>query len=142
MVHLGTCPAPCGGSAVGLNARAIKSGKFKDAGNPARPLTPAERQLFQQMIQNVYQQFLDDVLTGRKAATGGKLTRQKLLQLADGRVYTGQQAKNNLLVDANGGLYEAILEAQKRGGMSGEPKVKKDAYTNESRTLRVLNPHF
>lgn len=109
---------------VGLDEATIKSGKFKDAGNPARPLTPAEKQLFQQMILNVYNQFIDDVLIGRKAATNGKLTRQKLLQLADGRVYTGQQAKNNLLIDANGGLYEAIQEAQKRGGMSGEPNVK------------------
>ncbi|HEX8835229.1 MAG TPA: S49 family peptidase, partial [Abditibacteriaceae bacterium] len=105
---------------VGLDTATIKSGKFKDAGNPARDLTPEERQLFQQMINDVYQQFIDDVAAGRK----GKLTRAQLLKLADGRVYTGRQAKNNKLIDHLGGLQDAIAAAAKRGGISGEPKVK------------------
>ena len=105
---------------LGLNEATIKSGRFKDAGNPARALTPAERQLFQAMIMNVYEQFVDDVAKGRK----GKLTRAQILKLADGRVYTGRQALNNKLVDSLGGLHEAIQEAAKRGGISGEPDIK------------------
>ncbi len=109
---------------LGLEEATIKSGKFKDAGSPTRPLTPEERQLFQQMIGDVYSQFTADVVDGRKEATKGKLTLQKLKILADGRVYTGRQAKSNLLIDANGGLYEAIEDAGQLGGISGTPKVK------------------
>jgi protease-4 len=105
---------------VGLDQATIKSGKFKDAGNPARPLTAEERQLFQAMIMNVYNQFVDDVATGRK----GKLTRTQVLKLADGRVYTGLQAKQNKLVDNIGGLQDAIEDAAKRAGISGDPKIK------------------
>jgi protease-4 len=109
---------------VGLDETTVKSGRFKDAGNPTRPLTPAERALFQQMIGDVYQQFTADVLVGRQKPTGGKLTRQKLLALADGRVYTGRQAKASLLVDENGGLYDAIQEAGKLGKLPGKPNVR------------------
>lgn len=106
---------------VGLDQATIKSGKFKDAGNPARKLTPEERQLFQAMIMSVYNQFVDDVALGRK----GKLTRPQVAKLADGRVYTGLQAKQNKLIDSVGGLQEAVAEAAKRANISGEPKLKK-----------------
>lgn len=109
---------------VGIAPDIIKSGKFKDAGNPARALTPEERQLFQSMIMNVYNQFVDDVVAGRKTATAGKLTRADVLKLADGRVYTGLQAKENRLIDEIGGLHEAVEAAGRLGGIKGMPKVK------------------
>jgi protease-4 len=109
---------------VGVDTTVIKSGKFKDAGNPARPLTAEEKQLFQAMVNDVYQQFVSDVVDGRKAATKGKLTRAKLLKIADGRVFTGRRAKEALLVDETGGLYEAINEAGQLGKIQGTPKVK------------------
>lgn len=109
---------------VGLGETTVKSGKFKDAGNPTRALTPAERALFQQMIGDVYQQFTADVLAGRQKPTSGKLTRAKLLALADGRVYTGRQAKANLLVDELGGLYDAVQEAAKLGKLQGKTNVR------------------
>ncbi len=109
---------------LGLGEATIKSGKFKDAGNPTRDLTPEERQLFQKMIGDVYSQFVGDVLVGRKNPTNGKLTRAKLLALADGRVYTGRQAKANLLVDENGGLYDAIVYAAKQANIEGKPTVR------------------
>lgn len=105
---------------VGLDETTIKSGQFKDAGNPSRPLTPQEKQLFQAMINDVYRQFVDDIAKGRK----GKLTRAQIVKLADGRVYTGSQAQKFKLVDKIGGLSEAIFEAAKRASISGEPKVK------------------
>ncbi|MBV9864489.1 MAG: signal peptide peptidase SppA [Abitibacteriaceae bacterium] len=108
----------------GVDQQVIKSGKFKDAGNFARPLTPEERQLSQAMIMNVYNQFVDDVVAGRSKAPNGKLTKAQVLKLADGRVYTGLQAKANKLVDDIGGLHDAVQEAGKMGGISGEPKVR------------------
>ena len=105
---------------VGLDEATIKSGKFKDAGNPARPLTPEERALFQKMIGVIYNQFIDDVVAGREKATGGKLTREKLLKLADGRVYTGTQARDVLLVDKIGGLYDAVQDAGQSAGLKGD----------------------
>lgn len=106
---------------IGLDEATFKSGQFKDAGSPTRPLTPAEKQLFQAMIMNVYKQFVNDVAKGRK----GKLTRAEVLKLADGRVYSGEQAKANKLIDKLGGLNDAIRDAASRVGMTGEPKVKK-----------------
>ena len=90
---------------VGIGQSIIKSGKFKDTGNPARPLTAEEKQLFQGLITNLYNQFVNDIVTGRKEATKGQLTREKLLKLANGRVYTGEQAVQNKLIDETGDLY-------------------------------------
>ncbi len=109
---------------LGVGATVIKSGKFKDAGNPARPLTAEEQKLFQDMVNSIFAEFKRDVVRGRKAATGGKLTAEKLAALATGRVFTGRQAKAVLLVDENGGLYEAVQEAAKRGKISGTPQIK------------------
>ena len=110
---------------LGVGTTVIKSGKFKDAGNPARPLTAEEQKLFQNMVNSIFAEFKNDVVRGRKAATGGKLTPQKLALLATGRVFTGKQAKAALLVDDNGGLYEAVQEAAKRGNISDtSPTIK------------------
>ena len=109
---------------LGLGETTIKSGKFKDAGNPSRALTAEEKQLFQNMVNSIFAEFTRDVVRGRKAATGGKLTAQKLALLATGRVFTGRQAKDALLVDENGGLYDAVQEAAKRGKISGTPEIK------------------
>ena len=105
---------------VGLDETTIKSGKFKDAGNPNRPLTADERKYFQGMVLSIYGQFVDDIAAGRKDATKGKLTREKVRVLADGRVYTGKQAKANQLVDEVGGLHDATRAAAKAGGLDVE----------------------
>jgi protease-4 len=104
---------------LGVDMQVVKSGKYKDMGNPARPLTSEERQLIQGMIDNTYEQFVTAVSNGRRMPIG------KVKSLATGRVYTGQQAKNLGLVDDIGGLRETILAAGKSGGISGEPKVAK-----------------
>ena len=109
---------------LGIQSDTFKSGKFKDAGSPFRQLRPDERQLFQAMISDIYQQFVRDVVDGRKAATKGKLTQAELLKVADGRVLTGRQAKQKMLIDELGGLYEAVAEAGKLGGIQGKPKVR------------------
>jgi protease-4 len=111
---------------LGVDTQTMKSGEFKDAGNPARPLTPRERQLFQTLIRDIYNQFVDDVAAGRKGKKGAaaKLTRAKIVQLADGRVYTGRQAQANGLIDTIGGLEEAVAEAAQLAKIEGVPRVK------------------
>lgn len=108
---------------LGIETQTLKSGEFKDAGNPARPITPRERQFFQALIRDIYNQFVDDVYAGRKGKTG-KLTRAKVVALADGRVYTGKQAQANGLIDKIGGLDEAVAAAAEAAKMTGEPLVK------------------
>lgn len=95
----------------------IKSGTMKDAGSPTRPLTDAERVYFQGLIDNLYGQFVTAVATGRK------MKEEAVRKLADGRVFTGQEAKNNGLVDELGTLQDAIAAAAKMAGISGEPRV-------------------
>jgi protease-4 len=102
---------------LGIGSSTLTSGKFKGAGNPFRSMRPDEKQLFQAMIRDIYNQFVDDVVAGRKSATKGRLTRAALLKIADGRVFTGRQAKNALLVDELGGLHDAVQSAAKLGGL-------------------------
>ncbi len=92
---------------VRVKPEVIKSGKFKDLGSGGRPMRPEERQMLQAMVDNVYQQFLGDVARGRK------LPPAQLKPLADGRVFTGEQAKRVGLVDDLGGFWDAVALAQK-----------------------------
>jgi len=108
---------------LGVKSNVMVTGKYKDSGSPFRDLRPDERQLFHGLLMNLYNQFVNDVVAGRNEATSGKLTRTKVLSLATGRVYTGEQAKKNLLVDELGGLHAAIAAAAKKGGINGEPDV-------------------
>jgi protease-4 len=121
----------------------IKSGAFKDAGSPSRPLTEAEKAYFQNLIDNLYGQFVTAVASGRKMDLATVRT------LADGRVFTGQEARAFGLVDELGTLQDAIAAAAKLGGISGEPKVltppKKnisilDLLLGETRSPLSLNP--
>ncbi|HKR66406.1 MAG TPA: signal peptide peptidase SppA, partial [Thermoanaerobaculia bacterium] len=71
-----------------LKPETITSGALKDAGSPYRELTPAERQYFQGIVTQLHAQFVRDVAVGRK----GKMTREDVARIADGRVFTGEQA--------------------------------------------------
>ena len=95
----------------------IKSGEFKDAGSPTRPLTEAERAYFQALIDTMYGQFVSAVASGRG------MKEEVVRNLADGRVYTGEQAKKDGLVDELGGLEDAIAAAAEMGGVSGKPGI-------------------
>jgi protease-4 len=99
----------------------IKSGAFKDAGSATRPLTEAEKVYFQSLIGNMYDQFVSAVSSSRK------MTDEAVRKLADGRVYTGQEAKADGLVDELGTLQDAITAAARMGGISGEPKILRPA---------------
>jgi protease IV len=100
-----------------LQSVVIKSGTFKDSGSPTRPLTEEEKAYFQNLISNMYGQFVFAVASSRKMKDGD------VRKLADGRVYTGQEAKANGLVDAIGTYQDAIADAAKMAGIPGSPKV-------------------
>jgi protease-4 len=102
---------------IGVKNVVIKSGKFKDIGSPFRPMQDEDRKLLQSVMDDVHRQFIDAVAEGRS------LDLAEVEQLADGRVFTGQQAKSILLVDDIGDLHDAIKLAGELGGIEGEPRV-------------------
>lgn len=121
----------------------IKSGTFKDAGSGTRPLTDEEKVYFQSLIKNLYDQFVTAVVSGRK------MKDEEVRNLADGRVFTGQEAKADGLVDELGTMQDAISAAAKMAGIPGEPKIvspaKKsfsilDLLLGDSRSALSLSP--
>lgn len=102
---------------VGVKSIVIKSGKFKDIGSPFRVMQDADRQLLQSVMDDVHSQFIEAVAEGRS------LDASEVEQIADGRVFTGQQAKSILLVDDIGDLHDAVTLAGELGGIEGEPRV-------------------
>jgi len=104
-----------------LKPEVFKSGKFKDTGSPTRRLTEEEKAYFQGLIDQMYNQFLNAVIEARNGKKN--LTDEHIRKLADGRVYTGQEAVDVGLVDELGDLQEAIRIAARLVGISGEPQV-------------------
>lgn len=102
---------------VGVQNFVIKSGRYKDIGSPFRPMKDDDRQLLQSVMDDVHRQFIEAVAEGRS------LDVADVEVLADGRVFTGRQAKSSLLVDELGDLTDAIQLAGKLSGIEGEPYV-------------------
>jgi protease-4 len=98
---------------LGIRAEAIKSGELKDMGSPFKDLEPKEREVLKGLIMHFYENFLDVVQKGRP-----NISRQRLEQLADGRVYTAQQAKEVGLIDRIGYLPDAIRWAKELAGVT------------------------
>ena len=102
---------------VGVDYVVVKAGQFKDIGNPGRPMTPDERRVMQALLDDVHGQFIGAVAAGRK------LPREEVQRFADGRVFSGVQARELKMVDTLGGLEEAILAAGKLAGLPSPPAV-------------------
>ncbi|OPZ75341.1 MAG: putative signal peptide peptidase SppA [Firmicutes bacterium ADurb.Bin456] len=102
---------------IGITPQTYKSGPFKDMGSPSRPATAEERAIFQSMIEDVYEQFIETVARGRHKDPG------EIKALADGRVYTGRQARELGLVDSLGDFHDAVLLAGELAGIEGEPSI-------------------
>ena len=102
---------------VGVDYVVVKSGQYKDIGNIARPMTPEERRMLQALLDDVYDQFVDAVAQGRK------LDRATVEGFADGRIVSGQQAKQLKMVDALGGLDDAIEAAATLAGLPPKPRL-------------------
>ena len=95
----------------------FKTGEFKDTGSPSRALTENERKYFQGLIDDMYVQFLEAVASGRK------LDLQEVRSLADGRVFTGRDAKGRKLIDEIGNFQDAVDLTAKLAGISGKPRL-------------------
>jgi protease-4 len=102
---------------IGVKGVVLKSGEHKDIGSPFREMTPEEKRIMQEVLDNVHQQFIQAVAEGRK------LDRAKVVQIADGRILTGEQAKNLGLVDEMGNLQDTIDITAKMVGIEGKPNV-------------------
>jgi protease-4 len=100
-----------------LKPETIISGAMKDAGSPYRELTEGERQYFQGIVTQLHSQFVRDVARGRN----GKMKQEEVARLADGRIFTGEQALELKLIDELGSIDDAVRTAGKLAGIKGEP---------------------
>lgn len=108
----------------------LKTGEFKDTGNPARDLTPAEQAYMQSLIDNMFGQFIKAVADGR----GMKYDDVK--SIANGKVWTGQEASSMKLIDGIGDFQKAVDETAKSVGITGEPTLVRPE--RDRRTLMDL----
>ena len=102
---------------IGVKGFVIKSGTFKDIGSPLREMSPEEKKLLQSVIDNVHSQFVNTVAERRN------LLRDDVLAIADGRIFSGEQAKERGLIDMLGNLEDAVAEAGIMAKIEGEPRV-------------------
>jgi protease-4 len=102
---------------IGIKTEIIKSGKHKDMGSGFRGIKKEERAILQGVMDNVHKQFIKAVAEGRK------LKIEEVKKIADGRIFTGEQAVKYGLVDQLGSLEDAIKTAAKMVGIKGEPEV-------------------
>lgn len=102
---------------IGIKSSTLKTGKFKDSGSPFRNFTEEDRAMLQSVINNTHEQFV------RAVAAGRKLPVAEVRKIADGRILTGEQARDLKLVDHLGTLQDAIEEAGRQAGISGDPSV-------------------
>ncbi len=102
---------------IGVDSLVIKSGRHKDIGSPFRKMKPEEREILQHLLDDIHNQFIEAVSSGRG------LPEDKIRELADGRIFTGREAKEIGLVDDLGNLQDAIRLTADLVGIKGEPKI-------------------
>jgi protease-4 len=99
---------------VGLKSSVVKSGKYKDIGSPLREMIPEERKIIQDLVDDIYNQFVDVIVRDRK------LPREQVMQIADGRIFSGRQAREYGLVDSLGDMGSAARLACQLAGKEGK----------------------
>ncbi|MCG8402884.1 MAG: signal peptide peptidase SppA [Firmicutes bacterium] len=102
---------------IGIDPKVFKSGPHKDMGSPARDIDPEEQAIFQEMVDDIYRQFVNTVSNGRG------MDREQVARLADGRIFTGSQAVENGLVDELGNFYDAVGVAAQLAGLEDSARV-------------------
>ena len=102
---------------IGLTLEVIKSGEFKDTGSSFRELTDREKELMNGVVLNIQEQFIKAVAEGRK------LPVDKVREIADGRIFSGEMAKELGLVDELGNFRDAVNLAASLSGIKGEPTL-------------------
>ena len=113
----------------GIEHWVAKSGEFKDMGADWRNLTVDEQAYADEVVMEVFSMFVDDVAAGRN------MTREEVLNLSDGRIYTGATAMDLGLVDETGNMYDAIDIAAELGNITGEPTI---TYMNKPSLSQLL----
>ncbi len=111
---------------IGLQGVVVKSGKYKDIMSPIREMTKEERAILQSVLDNIHTQFVSAVAEGRG------LEQPQVEAIADGRIFTGAQAKELGLVDSLGTLSDAVTLAAQMVGIEGEPGL---IYPKKKRSL-------
>ncbi|MFZ1982901.1 MAG: signal peptide peptidase SppA [Desulfatitalea sp.] len=109
---------------IGLTPVVIKSGEYKDIGSPARPMTVKEKTLLEGVTRSIHQQFVGAIAEGRHMA------HDQVAAIADGRIFTGEDAQKLGLVDRLGNFQDAVQWAGELGGIEGEVKT---AFPKEER---------
>lgn len=116
---------------IGYKYEVIKSGPLKELGASNRPLSEQERQVMEGLIDNVYNQFVRDIAAARS------MSRETILKLADGRIYTGEQAIEVGLIDSLGNFTDAITLAADIGGLdTHDPRL---IYPKIDRKFSIFN---
>src|SRR6266849_542607 len=98
----------------------MKAGEFKDTGSPTRDMTPAEKEYVQSLIDNMHGQFIQAVADGRNS-DGRKVKVEDIRAIANGKVWTGEQALSLKLIDQVGDFQAAVDDTAKAVGIKGEP---------------------
>ena len=114
---------------IGYKNEVVKSGDLKDLGSSSRTLTQEERLLLQQLLDTVHEQFINDIVNSRK------LPESDVRKIADGRIFSGEQAHQLGLIDELGNFYDAVLLAAKLAGM---PAQKPELYYPEEKEFSVM----
>jgi len=102
---------------IGVEMQVIKSGEFKDIGSPNRKMTKEEREILTRLIKDIQNQFVTAVSQGRN------MPEEKVLELADGRVFSGREAKRLGLVDSLGNFQDAVNVAKRMAHIRGKVKL-------------------
>lgn len=100
----------------------MKAGEFKDTGSPTRDMTPAEQQYMQGLIDNMHTQFIQAVADGRNS-DGRTVKAEDIRAIANGKVWTGEQALSLKLIDQVADFQAAVDDTAKAVGISGEPTL-------------------
>ena len=116
---------------IGVELQVVKSGDYKDMGSPMREMTKRERAMFQEVVDDTYEQFVEAIVTQRN------LPKEEVLRFADGRIFTGRKALTYGLVDVLGTYEEAVDLAAEMVGLKKPPPT-----TQEKKRLDALELLF
>jgi protease IV len=115
---------------LGVQSGSVQSGKYKDILSPFRSATEGDRKIIQGIVSDSYEQFLASIVEGRN------ISLAELRPLADGRIYTGAQAKAVKLVDSLGNYRDAVKKTAELVQINGEPKIR--SYSSKGLSESIL----
>jgi len=121
---------------VGIRYETVKSGPYKDVGNLGRTMTPSDSAHLQSIIDDTYDQFVEAVAEGRG------MTKDEVKVFADGRIFTGRQAKELHIIDELGDYHDALDIAAEMAGMAKPPKTVKEEPRKRTGLVDFLGRSF